>query len=464
MMKKKSLMDGRKLLKEYHNVEETMTKKKTVLLIYPKIDFQENYKYSWPPFSLLALSGTLLSSGFNPVIIDQNRLSDTDLYAQIKNSINDTLIVGFSIMTGGGQIKYALEIAEYIRGLNDKIKLVWGGPHVNALPGQTTQHNLVDISVIGQGEITFCELVDSIYKKLPIEKINGLSFKTNSGEPKFTPPRLMTPKNNFPDFPLHLINVSSYIQNDVTINSRTMGFVASQGCPYKCQFCYESLVYNGWWSGLDSARIISSIKNLIESQKINGIKFYDANFFVNQKRISSFCRSLLSEGIELNWAGSAHPNDILRIHRTSPNLFEFIRGTGCTRILVGMESGSDHTLKMIDKQVVLADLRKIVDILSDHQFIGSFTFIVGFPGETDEEVNQTFNFVNYIQSVNKNHETRLHIYAPYPGTPLYQKSIEYGFVPHNKLEDWSDYNYYLPQTPWIKPEIVENVKKLSKLH
>lgn len=441
-----------------------MSKKNTIILIYPRIDYEENYKFSWTPFSVLALAATLKRSGFNPVIIDQNRCSNEEVVKKIEVYVEDVMFIGFSVMTGGGQIGHALEMAQLIREREPSLTLVWGGPHVSAMPKQTAKHDLVDIAVVGQGDITICELASAFRNGTSLDLVNGICVKSTSGNVVQTDVRRLVSKNDLPGYPWDLVDINSYVQNDITINTRTLGYVSSQGCPYRCKFCYEYGTYNAWWSGFDAERIISDVKDLMVAHSLNGVKFYDADFFVKPSRIEQFCKGILSNGLDLKWAGSANPNDILRFERRSPNLLELIRGTGCTRLLMGMESGSNKILQLINKQTTVIDLKNVIRILTHHDFIGSFTFIVGFPGETFEDLQETLKLVDHIHHISAKHETRLHIFAPYPGTPLFDLSIKHGFVPHDSFEKWSTYNYYQPQTPWLDPKIVDTVKSYTKLH
>lgn len=221
----------------------------------------------------------------------------------------------------------------------------------------------------------------------------------------------------------------------MTISPRTFGYVSSQGCPYRCAFCYEFAAYNGWWSAIDAKQLVDDITQLIARYRIDGVKFYDADFFVNMRRIEDFCKILQEKQIRIKWAGSANPKDILRIQARKPEIINLIKVTNCSRILMGMESGSDGILEMIDKRVTSAELRKVARIITEQGIIGSFTFIVGFPGEKHKDIQKTLKLVEYVHGLSEQHETRIHIFAPYPGTPLYGTALENGFVVPRSLEE-----------------------------
>lgn len=441
-----------------------MSTKRKVILVYPKIDYEENYKYSWTPFSILALAGVLEQRGFEPVLLDQNSEPGVDWFSRLEPHLNEALCVGFSVMTGGGQIQHALALAAQVREYRPSMPLIWGGPHVSALPEQTARHPLVDIAVAGQGDFTLSEIAQGLQEGFSLASVSGLYVKDSQGAIKLTPRRAFVRKDDLPTYPWHLVHPGHYIRNDVTINTRTFGYVSSQGCPYRCRFCYEFAAYNAWWSGFEADRLVDDIAYLAQEFDINGVKFYDADFFVKGNRVENFCRSIQERNLRIKWAGSANPNDLLRMHSKRPQLLDLIRETNCTRILMGLESGSESMLELIDKRVTPAQLKEVVQIITDYGIIGSFTFIVGFPGETVGDLQATLDFIEYIHSLEARHETRVHIFAPYPGTPLFETAISYGFHPHTEFQEWSDYNYYQPQTPWVDDKFVEIVREYTRMH
>ncbi len=437
---------------------------KNVLLVYPKIDYEENYKYSWTPFSILALAGVLEARGIRPVLFDQNSDPDADWFSRIEPYLPGALCVGFSAMTGGGQIQNALKLAEEIRSHSPQLPLIWGGPHVSVLPEQTASHPLVDIATVGQGDLTMFELASALQTGASLREVDGIYLKDADGAVMSTPVRPFERKSDLPMYPWHLVDPTDYIRDDVTINTRTLGYVSSQGCPYRCRFCYEFGMYNAWWSAFDAERLVEDITQLVTKHGINGVKFYDADFFVNASRIEKFCHLLQDQEVPIKWAGSANPHDILRMQSRRPEILELIKDTKCTRILMGMESGSDRILELIDKRVTSAQLREVAQIITDYGIIGSFTFIIGFPGETLEELKETLALVDYVHGLSERHESRIHIFAPYPGTPLYATALENEFEAPTEFEGWSNYNYYEPQTPWVNSNIVDMVREYTRMN
>ena len=131
---------------------------------------------------------------------------------------------------------------------------------------------------------------------------------------------------------------------------------------------------------------------------------------------------------------------------------------------MGMESGSDRVLQdIIHKKAKAEDYLTIAKAIASYGILGSYTFMVGFPGETIEEYEMTFQLVEKLWSLNIPIETKIHIYCPYPGTPLYDIAIAKGFIPPQKLEEWSDFNYYKSMTPWTDVSLEAKLSQYTRM-
>jgi radical SAM superfamily enzyme YgiQ (UPF0313 family) len=424
--------------------------KSSILLVYPKIEFEKNYPCSWLPYSIFAIAGVFdKTSGVDILLYDQNISKNDDDFNEILIKNRDALLcVGFSIMTGGGQIKNALHLASLAK--EKKIITVFGGPHVNVLPEQTLAHPCVDAVLYGLGQCSFPLFVDALKGNLEYKNVPGLIIKQENKQIFGTDNH---PKNHIlPPYRFDSIDIEQYIQKDNTIASRTINYISTQGCAYSCRFCYETSYKHAYYKmGLDN--VIADIQYFTNKYKVNGIKFYDADWFIDAGRANTLIEYLCVHNIR--WAASIHPNDILRGIKHDPDYLEKLSKSGCTRLLMGIESGCDRVLKeIINKGTVKTDIITVTKKIAENGILGSYTFITGFPGETETEQQETFDLIESLWHLSPKSETRVHIYTPYPGTPLYQDAIKHGFVPPNRLEDWSDFDYYKAETPWTN-ELLE---------
>lgn len=438
--------------------------KPLVILAYPKIDHEKDYVYFWMPFSVLAIAKVLIDENLAEVVIfDGNQKSDAD-WERLLNRLGDrAACIGMSIMTGGGQIRYALNLADIAKRVGCRVPIVFGGPHVNVLSDQTLAHPLVDAVLVGVGQTSMSAFVRALRGEIAFSEVPGLKMKPKAvsgivvGPPN--PPRTQ----QLGGYPWNLIDVKDYIRNDPTISPRTLNYVSSQGCVYQCRFCYE-LTYKRKYSRMPADILVDDIDALVSKYALDGIKFYDADWFIDLKRALGFAEGLIDRSIRIRWAASINPNDILKSRRQQPELMRKLADSGCSRLLMGVESGADRVLRdIVKKEVTRAQVLDVARQIADHGILGSYTFIVGFPGETEEEQAQTYDFIEELWRLNPRPETRVHIFAPYPGTPLFDASVQNGFVPPSRLEDWANYDYYQSQTPWTDRQTAIRARQFTKM-
>jgi radical SAM superfamily enzyme YgiQ (UPF0313 family) len=131
---------------------------------------------------------------------------------------------------------------------------------------------------------------------------------------------------------------------------------------------------------------------------------------------------------------------------------------------MGVESGSDRVLDEIVKKEISREM--ILDVaaeIAENGILGSYTFIVGFPGETPEEQDETYDLLGELRRLTPTPETRVHLFAPYPGTPLYEESLARGFEPPETFAGWAHYDYYDSQTPWTSKETVARAREYTMM-
>lgn len=429
-----------------------------VILAYPKIDHEKDYAYFWMPFSLLSIAKPLIDDAIADVVLfDGNQARPGDWEAFLDEHIDDAVCVGFSIMTGGGQIGHALEMARVVRERQPETPLVFGGPHVNVLGQQTLAHDLVDAVLLGPGQASMPAFVKALRGLSSWDEVPGL-LTTNTGHivrGPINPPRT----GLLGGYPWQLLRVEDYVRDDPTIAPRTLNYISSQGCVYKCRFCYE-LTYQRKYSYMPSTSLVDDIERLVNTYNINGVKFYDADWFISRKRSLRFCRELVRRGLDIRWAASINPNDVRKARRFDRNMMEWVARSGCSRLLMGVESGSDRILRdVVEKEITRAQILDVAKEIASYGILGSYTFIVGFPGETPDEEDETYSLLDELRTLEPKPETRVHVFAPYPGTPLYLEAVKHGFEPPRSLEDWSRYDYYESQTPWTSVETVRRARE-----
>jgi radical SAM superfamily enzyme YgiQ (UPF0313 family) len=143
----------------------------------------------------------------------------------------------------------------------------------------------------------------------------------------------------FPPFPWDLLPLERYVRDDSNIAVRTLNYVSSQGCPFPCGFCSEVALHEHAWNAFPPERVVSDARELVRRVRIDGLKLYDANFFVNLGRSLKFAE--LIAPLRLRWAAACHPASLLRLE---DDQLATLAGSGLCRLLVGLESGKQEVL------------------------------------------------------------------------------------------------------------------------
>jgi anaerobic magnesium-protoporphyrin IX monomethyl ester cyclase len=434
--------------------------KNRIILFHPKTLHEKNYRYFHIPYSILSLASVIDRKSYELVLIDNNLVNTENYETLIKQEGKDLLCVGISAMIGH-QIHDGLKFSRAVRKYNNKIPIIWGGPLPTLLPKVTIENENIDIIVRGQGEVTFYELVEALRFMKPLSSILGISYKSANGEIIHNADRPFSSLKQFPPYrsSYDLINVNKYLRFDEHINTRTVSYHSSQGCPFNCGFCCEVALWKRKWSGFQPNEVLSDIEFLIKKFSINGIKFYDSEFFIDNNRAFAIINGMIERQFHINWYASIHP---INLAKYTNKQLELLKLSGVSRLLIGAESGVQDELNLIAKGTDKAMLLNLAKKCSDFGIVGSFTFITGYPESPSSNIETTLDFARSILDVNKNHECKIHFYAPFPGTPLYKYAINNGFIPPKSLEEWSMYDYYNIVTPWVEKKYEKIVRNFNE--
>lgn len=427
----------------------------TVILYQPKVDYKPHYPCFWAPLSILSVSAPLVAKGIKVIILDGNLEQHQRDKRIVKKNIANCICIGISAMIGGNQLKRALGFAKFIKKEKAEVPIVFGGPLASIIQEQLLSAPEVDCVVCGQGEQPMSDLVDSLIAGSDYKKIPGVMTRDNKENFRLS----FLNKNGFPPYPWELLDVEKYIRSDNYLGKRVLNYVSSQGCPYRCGYCSEVAVYRSKWKALSAERVIKEIKSLKQKYSLDGIKFYDANFFANPKRVLEFAKGLIDNNLQLKWGASAHPTAIIRL---KDSLAE-IKKSGLNRLLIGAESGSQEALNHINKECSVKDNLHVAYLCVKYCIPVAFTFIVGIPG-VDNDINETLNLALRMKSISEEFDIKMHFYAPFPGTPLFEEAQRLGYNAPNNLQEWSNHDYYLIQTPWIKKSEEIKVRRFSDFY
>ncbi len=401
------------------------------------------------PLTVFAIGEYLERHGFKSNYFDE-RIHNLNL---LKKFLKEKpLMVGLSTSTSF-QIITSLNLAKFIRKIDSTIPLIWGGHHPSMTPIQTAESEYVDFVVYGEGENTIIELANALSKgETNFETINGLVWKKNNKIIMNKPRVLM----NYDDVPSPFNKTAkAMLKKYLLVGKDTKArqpvyYLTSRGCSFKCGFCYNTFFTNNTWRARDP-KIIRKELTELRNLGVKKIFFADDNLGGNVKHVEEVCK--ITKDLGLKWS-SCMRIDFMNNEEIVKKLDE----SGCEYLLFGIESGSEKIMRHINKQQTIATIKKGVANLAKTKIIPMYSFMFGFPTEKKEDILASFDLVDDILKIDPKASFMFQIYTPYPGTPLYNEALKFGFKPPKKLENWSNYVMDEVNGPWIKnPRLLKNL-------
>lgn len=417
-----------------------MNKATDIILIYPKtgMDFGSTVA---PPHSLLTIAAPLHKERYKIKIIDQR--VDRDWNSHLTEELKaKPICIGISSMTGT-QIHFAIEAAKVVRECtNGKIPIVWGGPHPSILPEQTLRSEYVDIVCIGEGDVTFYEIVKALETGSSLSAVRGIAFKDGS-QVITTPSTDLIDVEELLPVPWELINVEDYIHPDMYLKKspRTLDIgQTSRGCPFNCGFCCSASLRMRKWRAMSVEKSSEVIAEPVKRFKLNGIWIRDDEFYIDRERASKICEGIIRKNLNIHWYTSGTRADIF--NKASEEQTALLKKSGAYVLKIGAESGSDRILKLMNKGITVQDTIEANLKAKRHGIIPAFALMIGFPTETFEEMNKTIEFAFRLKRDNpKAQFETIAIYTALPSTPMYDLALLNGLRPPEHLEGWIDWNF-----------------------
>lgn len=394
---------------------------KVLLVNAPPLSIAEPWfdEADWPRDALPYLAGYLRQyPGFEIRIIDAKyqRLDFQDVLREALGFRPD--VVGLCALTN--EIKPAAYLASLLKEHLPKAITVVGGAHVTAIPDATLcSFPMIDVGVVGEGEITFFELCEAIRAGETLHDIPGLCFREGERIVRTENRERILDQDRIPDPAFDLLPPAKeyWVQ-------------AVRGCPFSCHFCMN---HNGRVPRKRSvARIVDQIESLINRFGAQRIHFGDEIFTIDPSRTHELMDQFLLRGFhqKITWDCQTHVRFVDR------DLLVKMKQAGCVRVDMGIESGDREKLRSLGKGTNLEMIEKAFDAARQAGMPFGTLLIIGHPDETHESLQQTLDL-----AVRFNPDTPfISVMTPFPGTEVSRMAAagEGGY--RLVSTDWDDYS------------------------
>mgnify|MGYP001451366627 CR=1 FL=1 len=363
----------------------------------------------YPPLGILYISGWLEHRNVPHEVFDTTFSTKALFYRHLLEKKPAILAVYVNLVT-------KLNVLELIRFVKSnvvlyKTKIILGGPDV-----RYNADNLLgagaDFLVIGEGEETFYELSQALTGNRPFDEITGIAYRLPDGGVYQSPGRVLRKDLDELPFPNRKkIDFKPYLGVWKKHHGNSAMTVSTmRGCPYSCHWCSRG-VYGQSYRRRSAASVVAEIKQVQELYRPDHLWFVDDVFTISHKWMQSFADELREQQVRPVY------ECITRADRLNTEVIRLLKETGCFRVWIGAESGSQRIIDLMDRRV---DVQTVREMINKARLAGieAGTFImVGYPGETEEDIRET------LRHLKASDPTFFTITITYPirGTELYSE-------------------------------------------
>lgn len=442
-----------------------------ILLVQPNTRYCFNGQVNaLVPVGLLYIAGALKRAGFTEVgLVDARieRLNRKELAARIKAFAPD--LVGLTGMSlDYSEISVAARLAkENAPGC----KVVVGGPYASSSPEVVLLDPNADFAVRGEGERAACLLAAALAAGTGTSEIAGLVGKGPAGLVYGPAPVVEENLAALPRPDWDLISPEKYYatwtrhaMNPFPKSPRALPLFTSRGCPYNCVYCHN--IFGKKARLRDAEDVLDELELLVRKYGAEEIEIIDDIFNIDLDRAKRICDGIVARGLKV---ALCFPNG-LRADRMDEELVLKLKAAGAHLIYYAVESASPRIQRLIKKNLDLDKTAAMVRFTAAQGITVAGFFMLGFPGETREEMLLTARFARRLPF----HFASFFFVSPRPNTELYAmtagKNASGGAANYFKFSDnfsavptwlftllaaWADYSFYLRPLHW--PRMLKGV-------
>lgn len=415
-----------------------------ILLLLPRVEPNTN-----PPLGLGYVAAYLRQNHYEVEILDPTFSGYEDVLKRLSQKDYDVLGIGAYTMS----FNLGLEFARYAKSKNKYCMIVFGGVHPTILYDEVIREREVDFVVVGEGENTILELMDSIKNNLPLDRINGLVFK-RKGDVIVNPPRPLVGDLNALPFPARdLLPMRHYLKANFgrsawAVRQPSTSILTSRGCPFYCSYCSSHLIFGRKTRYRSVNNIVDEMESLIDEYRIEGLSIVDDTFIISKKHIYELAEEMKRRKIGIEFICNG------RVDIIDKDILKVLKDIGCVGIAFGVESGSQYILdKVLKKGITLEQVRNAFQWAYEVGIPTDAYFMIGIPGETEKDIGETIKFSKTLKASAANFAVAI----PMPKTELFDIASQEGEI---VVKSWNDFDY--TGKPIFKSKIIDEIK-LEKL-
>ena len=422
----------------------------------------------YPPLGILYLASYLRqeNNNFDIKVIDgYHEKSITEVVQKIVSFSPTILGISFTTQAATG----AYEIIYRVRKELDNVFIAAGGAHPTIYPEELFIKSTADVAVIGEGEVTFTELVNLIRNNHNFYDLPGIAYKKESSFKINAARSLIKDIDSIPFPARDLIDIKKYPGYHYKKTSWDTSYLSGRGCPYQCVYCSNPVwKYTKPWIRLRSPE---NIANEIEHLKIKyGVReFFDQTDLFNSKLIwaKKVCDEIIKRNLNIKWKVQ------MTVKNIDEELAQKMVRSGCWLGLIGIETGNDKTARGINKRSSKESAEESLSILKKYG-MKTFALLMAFNVWEEngllkyENMQDTLNTLNFAKQMIKKRKIDIiswSLTTPYPGSKLFNIAKRHKLINKDiegKWEFWDSSENFIMKLPGITNEDWHIVKRKGK--
>ncbi len=390
------------------------------------------------PLGLLYVATKLKKEGFYVKILDLSFSRKMRYFKQALSAENPD-VVGFTCMSTAYPI--VKKLSAYIKNKNKNITVVAGGPHPTLFPEEVLKNNNIDIVVIGEGEESFSEVLQSMSNyKMSLAGIKGIGFR--EGDKVIISNQAVRPDFNNLEFPdrsfVFYADYKKRMAKCQMFGHQTLNIIASRGCAFNCSFCQPVIrkIFGSDVRLRKPENIVDEIEEMVSIYGISGVWFSDDNFTYNKEWVHNICDEILNRKVKVFWSCNS------RVDTIDEDLIGRMSEANCIQVRYGLESGSQLILDKSRKGINIEQIEKAFYLTAKYRINTWAYTMLGGPYETKETFQETRKLLKKLKPAH----IQLTYTTPLPGTDLEKEIAQCNNISRlsHKLEDIKlHYNYIL---------------------
>jgi len=401
----------------------------------PGLGKREKREDMLPSESLLMLYAVLRKVGHTPIMrnytnnvvhakSDPLKFSHDDI-KEILDKENPPL-VGITCLFGG-DFPYVVDLAKMIKKHAPNTKIVTGGIHATTFPNQILSNlHEFDYIAIGEGERQLIELANRLEKSDMgnLENIAGFAFRDKEGKVKINAKQELTDYESLPNPAWDQLDFSEYETDQYSnfynpkghvINNKVSVF-SERGCPFTCTFCDLYMIQGRKLRRLHPSNFIDKLEYLANEKDQRYFVIQDDNFIVDNRHVINICDEIVRRKLDIQFEISGG-----YVNSYNDDVIAALARAGMVSTILNIEHGNEHMRNNIIKKPITHDkIFTVVESMRKYKVQMGTNWIMGFPEETNETLQDTYNMIEAI----KPDRAAVGVLTPYPSTPIFDQCFK----------------------------------------